>query len=179
MSRLFLRQKWFRTNHSVFRPSFDLKTFDEILWCSIQLDICISSCVTCKSFPILGYCIILISLHLFITCPLFGLVFLHSFGKSADVTLNHDRQIYSLQFQNVLNKNENELYKYSRHLPYWLLQQLPERHQIVAMQVQAVQQTGRLKIEVNTQVVIFLSDDQFCIFFSKLVRDIDLILFLS
>ena len=29
------------------------------------------------------------------------------------------------------------------------------------------------------KVVIFLSDDQFCIFFSKLVRDIDLILFLS
>ena len=30
----------------------------------------------------------------------------------------------------------------------------------------------------NYKVVIFLSDDQFCIFFSKLVRDIDLILFL-
>ena len=29
------------------------------------------------------------------------------------------------------------------------------------------------------KVDIFLSDDQFCIFFSKLVRDIDLILFLS
>ena len=31
----------------------------------------------------------------------------------------------------------------------------------------------------NIKADIFLSDGQFCIFFSKLVRDIDLILFLS
>ena len=34
-------------------------------------------------------------------------------------------------------------------------------------------------IDVLAQVVIFLSGAQFCIFFSKPVRDIDLILFVS
>ena len=33
--------------------------------------------------------------------------------------------------------------------------------------------------KIRTEVDIFLSDGQFCIFFSKLVRDIDLILFAS
>ena len=33
------------------------------------------------------------------------------------------------------------------------------------------------KIELITKADIFLSEDQFCIFFSKLVRGIDLMLF--
>ena len=38
---------------------------------------------------------------------------------------------------------------------------------------------GKFSNLVKTKVDIFLNEDQFCIFFSKLVRDIDLILFLS